>query len=515
MSQDYLFQARQMQAMSFAVHIPLVCFAIALPSLVVFTEWLHLRTGDPLYRTLARRWSKVMIALFAVGVVTGTVLSFELGLLWPAFMATFGDVFGVAFAAEGFSFFVEAIFIAIYVYGWDRLSPRMHLLSGIPVVIAGFAGSLFVISVNGWMNHPGGFALRDGRVVDVHPFSALFANSFFWHELIHMYLGGFIVTGFAIAAAYAWGWLGGRRGRYHRTALVIPLTLAALAAPVQVVVGDWAARTVAKQQPIKLAAIEGLPKTTKGAPEHLLGWYDGSSVRYGIKIPRLLSDGRFTLGLGAGENLNEHIVGGGWPLAGVRHEMLAEAVEIIRALWAGGTVTYRGKHFDVESAKVWDLPDTAPPIGIAVSGPGSCRLAGRHADAMIAVEPRTDLGQMFDHAGGSGKPRIGQIALSYDPDQQTSVKRAMEQFRWFTGGWSVNAELPVPASFDVASRTVREQDVSAQMPCGPNVGRHVAGIRKFEAAGFTHVALVQVGADTQERFITWAATELLPTLRAA
>ena len=289
MSQDYLLEARQMQAMSFAVHIPLVCFAIALPSLVVFTEWLHLRTGDPLYRTLARRWSKVMISLFAVGVVTGTVLSFELGLLWPAFMARFGDVFGVAFAAEGFSFFVEAIFIAIYVYGWDRLSPRMHLLSGIPVVIAGFAGSLFVISVNGWMNHPGGFALRDGSVVDVDPFSALFGNSFFWHELIHMYLGGFIVTGFAIAAAYAWGWLRGRRDRYHRTALVIPLTLAALAAPVQVVVGDWAARTVAKQQPIKLAAIEGLPTTTKGAPEHLLGWYDGSGVRYGIKIPKLLS----------------------------------------------------------------------------------------------------------------------------------------------------------------------------------------------------------------------------------
>jgi cytochrome bd ubiquinol oxidase subunit I len=288
-SQDYLTQARQMQAMSFAVHIPLVCFAIALPSLVVFTEWLHLRTGDPLYRTLARRWSKVMISLFAVGVVTGTVLSFELGLLWPEFMAAFGDVFGVAFAAEGFSFFVEAIFIAIYVYGWDRLSPRMHLLSGIPVVIAGFAGSLFVISVNGWMNHPSGFALRDGSVVDVDPFSALFANSFFWHELIHMYLGGFIVTGFAIAAAYAWGWLRGRRGRYHRTALVIPLSLAALAAPVQVVVGDWAARTVAKQQPIKLAAIEGLPTTTRGASEHLLGWYDGSGVRYGIEIPKLLS----------------------------------------------------------------------------------------------------------------------------------------------------------------------------------------------------------------------------------
>jgi G6PDH family F420-dependent oxidoreductase len=134
---------------------------------------------------------------------------------------------------------------------------------------------------------------------------------------------------------------------------------------------------------------------------------------------------------------------------------------------------------------------------------------------MIAVEPRAELGQMFDEAGGSGKPRIGQIALSYDLDQGIAVKRAMEQFRWFTGGWRVNAELPVPASFDAASKMVRPEDVAAQIPCGPDVGRHVAGIRQFEAAGFTHVALVQVGGDTQEQFITWAASELLPTLRGS
>jgi G6PDH family F420-dependent oxidoreductase len=230
---------------------------------------------------------------------------------------------------------------------------------------------------------------------------------------------------------------------------------------------------------------------------------------------QLLSDGRFTLGLGAGENLNEHIIGGQWPLAGVRHEMLEEAVDIIRALWEGDTVTYRGKHFDVESAKVWDLPDTAPPIGIAVSGPESCHLAGQHADAMIGVEPRAELGQMFDRAGGSDKPRIGQIVLSYDPDQQAAVKRAMDQFRWFTGSWKVNAELPAPASFDAASRTVREEDVTAQLPCGPDLQRHIAGIRAFEDAGYTDIALVQVGGDTQEQFITWAATELLPALRAA
>jgi cytochrome bd ubiquinol oxidase subunit I len=287
--QDYLFEARQMQALSFAAHIPLVCFGIAFPALVIFAEWLYLRTGNPLYRTLAKRWSKVMIALFAVGVVTGTILSFELGLLWPNFMATFGDVFGLAFTLEGFSFFVEAIFIAIYVYGWERLSPRAHFLCGIPILIAGFSGSLFVIAVNGWMNHPTGFTLRDGRATDVHPFDALFGNSFFWHELIHMYLAAYIVAGFLTASVYAWGWLRGRRGRYERVALVIPLTVAALAAPAQIIVGDWAAREVAEEQPVKLAALEGLGETTKGAPIHVLGWYDGEEVKYGIRFPKLLS----------------------------------------------------------------------------------------------------------------------------------------------------------------------------------------------------------------------------------
>jgi G6PDH family F420-dependent oxidoreductase len=229
---------------------------------------------------------------------------------------------------------------------------------------------------------------------------------------------------------------------------------------------------------------------------------------------QLLSDGRFTLGLGAGENLNEHIVGGGWPIAAVRHEMLMEAVTIIRALWAGDQLTYRGKHFEVEAARIWDLPEVAPPIGIAVSGPSSCRLAGRHADAMIAVQPDAAFGRMFDESGGAGKPRIGQIALAYDPDERVAVVRAMDQFRWFTGGWRVNAELPLPASFDQASKTVTEHDVTMQMPCGPNLERHVAGIRQFELAGFTHVALVQVGAESQERFISWAAADLLPALRA-
>jgi cytochrome d ubiquinol oxidase subunit I len=287
--QQYLFEARQMQALSLAVHIPLVCFGIAFPAMVLFAEWRYLRTGDPLYRTLARRWSRVMLTLFAVGVVTGTILSFELGLLWPGWMAAFGDVFGLGFALEGFSFFVEAIFIAIYVYGWDRIAPRLHFLSGIPIAVAGVTGSFFVISVNGWMNNPGGFTLQDGQAVDVRPWSALFGNSYLWHEFVHMYFAGYIVAGFLIASFYAWGFLRGRRGRYERTALTIALTAAAVAAPVQVVVGDWAAREVADKQPVKLAAIEGLPRTTAGAPEHLLGWYNGQEVVYGIEIPRLLS----------------------------------------------------------------------------------------------------------------------------------------------------------------------------------------------------------------------------------
>jgi len=287
--QHYLLQARQMQALSLAVHIPLVCFGIALPALVLFVEWLGIRTGDSVYRTLARRWSRVMISLFAVGVVTGTILSFEFGLLWPAWMAKFGSVFGFAFALEGVSFFLEAIFIGIYVYGWDRFSPRVHLLTGIPIAITGMTGSLMVIAVNGWMNHPTGFTVQNGQVTNVHPWDALFANSYFWHELLHMYLAGYIVVGFLLAGTYAWGKLRGRWGRYERAALVIPLTVAALASPAQIIAGDWAGRAVAADQPIKLASFEGLQQTTKGAPETLLGWYNGQEVVDGIEIPDLLS----------------------------------------------------------------------------------------------------------------------------------------------------------------------------------------------------------------------------------
>lgn len=286
--QQYLLEARQMQALSLAVHIPLVCFGIAFPAMVLFMEGLWLRTGDPIYRALAKRWSKAMLILFAIGVVTGTILSFELGLLWPEFMATFGAVFGVAFSLEGFSFFMEAIFIAIYVYGWDKLPRRTHFLVGFPIVIAGMAGSLFVIAVNGWMNHPEGFKIEAGKVVDVDPFDALW-NANLWHELVHMYVAGFIVASFLIATVYAVAMLRGKNDRHRRVALTVALAVASIAAPTQLLVGDWAARTVAENQPTKLASLEGLYKTESHAPLHILGWYDDDEVKYGIEFPSLLS----------------------------------------------------------------------------------------------------------------------------------------------------------------------------------------------------------------------------------
>ena len=287
--QEYLQEARQMQALSLAVHIPLVCFGISFPAMVLFTEWRYQRTGDPIYKALAKRWSKVMLILFAIGVVTGTILSFELGLLWPHFMEQWGEVFGFAFAIEGLAFFAEAIFIAIYVYGWDRLSPRMHFLSGLPIAIAGILGSAAVIAVNGWMNNPQGFDMnRSGEVTDVRPFEALF-NPNLWHEEVHMYLAGFIVASALVAGVYAVAWLRGRRDRYHRAGLVIPLAVLCLAAPAQIVIGDWAARTVAEEQPVKLAAMEGLDETTDGADLTVGGLYLDGEVYGGVSLPNLLS----------------------------------------------------------------------------------------------------------------------------------------------------------------------------------------------------------------------------------
>jgi G6PDH family F420-dependent oxidoreductase len=229
---------------------------------------------------------------------------------------------------------------------------------------------------------------------------------------------------------------------------------------------------------------------------------------------QILAGGRFRLGLGAGENLNEHVVGERWPMAGVRHEMLGEAVDVISALFDGGNVTYRGEHFDVEQAKLWDLPETRVPIGVAVSGKESCGLAGEKADVMIATEPKAELGEMFDAAGGAGKPRVGQIAVAYDTDRDAAIKRAHEQFRWFGLGWKVNADLTGPPAFESATEFVSPEQVAEQLPCGPDVDEHVTKIKPFIDAGFDEIALVQIGAEHQDEFMGWAERELLPALRS-
>jgi G6PDH family F420-dependent oxidoreductase len=230
---------------------------------------------------------------------------------------------------------------------------------------------------------------------------------------------------------------------------------------------------------------------------------------------QILSGNRFRLGLGAGENLNEHVVGERWPSVGLRHEMLEEAIEVISALFDGdGPVNHRGTHFDVETARLWDLPDERVPIGVAVSGPDSCRLAGATADLMIATEPKGELGEMFDAAGGAGKPRVGQIAVSYDRDRDAAISRAHTQFRWFGLGWKVNADLPNPDSFEGATQFVTPEQVAAQLACGPELDEHVEKIKPFLDAGFDEIALVQIGGDTQAAFTDWAERELLPALRS-
>ncbi|MFF0296002.1 TIGR03557 family F420-dependent LLM class oxidoreductase [Kitasatospora sp. NPDC004615] len=228
---------------------------------------------------------------------------------------------------------------------------------------------------------------------------------------------------------------------------------------------------------------------------------------------QLLSGGRFRLGLGSGENLNEHVMGRGWPAAAVRQEMLAEAVEIIRALFAGGYVTHHGQHFQVDRAKLWDLPEPPPPIGVAVSGPASCALAGRLADLVIAVQPERSLLTGFAEHGGAGKPAVGQIPICFDRDRDAAVTRAHQQFRWLGGGWKVNAELPGPAAFAAASRFVRPEDVARIVPCGDRTEDFLGAVRPFTQAGFDELALIQIGGESQPAYLDWAERELLPALR--
>ncbi len=198
----------------------------------------------------------------------------------------------------------------------------------------------------------------------------------------------------------------------------------------------------------------------------------------------------------------------------VRHAMLEEAVEIIRALFDGGYVSYRGDHFEVDSAKLWDLPARRPPVAIAASGSQSCRLAATKGDALIAVEPDGDLVEQFLRQGGAGKRVVGQMPVCFDENRDRAIERAHALFRWFDGGWKVNAELPGTDAFAAASSHVRPEDVAESIPCGSDVDEVVHSVRQFVDAGFTDVALVQIGGQDQEPFLRWAEAELLPALRS-
>ena len=285
-----LLPARLQMAFTLGFHIVLACLGVGMPVLMLAAEWRFLKTGDELWRTLARRWSKAFAVLFAVGAVTGTVLSFELGLLWPEFIGRWGAVIGLPLTLEGFAFFLEAIFAGIYLYGWDRLPKHVHWMTGLPVAISGFLSAFFVVTANSWMNNPTGFRLVDGKLVDVEPIRAMF-NVGTGAQTTHMLVAAYLVTGFCVASFYAVRIAKGSGHEYDRRALTLSLLLALPFAPVQAFVGDWSAKVVAKSQPIKLAAMEGLFETQRRAPLHIGGIPDlaARKLNYAIAIPGGLS----------------------------------------------------------------------------------------------------------------------------------------------------------------------------------------------------------------------------------
>ena len=290
-----LLAAREMMAFTLGFHILLVPLGVALPAITLIANWRGVRKRDEVALLLARRWSKVMAVTFAVGAITGTVLSFELGLLWPGLMGKFGDVFGLGFNIEASAFFLEAILIAIYIYGWDRLSPRAHLWTGVPIPFVSMLGAASIVAANSWLNTPQGFTLgSDGLPKNIDVGSAIFTPAFPW-EFAHMIIAAYLGAGFLVASVYAVGMLRGRNDRYHRLGFLIPFTIAAILTPVQLLVGDQITRMVIREQPVKFAAIEGVQQSGNHEPEALFGYLPGNgqdddaSIEYAIKIPDLAS----------------------------------------------------------------------------------------------------------------------------------------------------------------------------------------------------------------------------------
>ena len=286
---DFFF-ARSQMAMSLAFHIIFAALGIGMPLLMAVAEGMYLRTRQPVYLDLSKRWARGTAILFAVGAVSGTVLSFELGLLWPKFMEQAGAIIGMPFSLEGFAFFTEAIFLGVYLYGWNRVSPFAHWLSGVLVAVSGIFSGIFVVTANAWMNAPAGFKMVDGKITDIDPIAAML-NPASFHEVLHMTLAAFVATGFLVAAVHAFFLLRDRSNLFHRSALGIALALACVSIPLQILSGDVSARAVARLQPAKLAAMEAHYRTQTGAPLLIGGIPNDDAMKtdYAIAIPRGLS----------------------------------------------------------------------------------------------------------------------------------------------------------------------------------------------------------------------------------
>jgi cytochrome bd ubiquinol oxidase subunit I len=276
--------ARAQMATTLGFHIILACLGIALPSIVLLAEFIGLRRRDATAMLLARRWSQAMGVLVAVGAVTGTVLSFEMGLLWPGLMRQYGAVLGLPFGIEGLFFFLEAIFTGIYLYGWRRLGGWAHWWTGVPIAVSGIFGAMSVMAVNSWMNQPGGFTMKNGQITSVDPWQVFF-NHAALYEMPHMILAAYMVSGFSVAAVYAWAILKNKKDRYHHTGFALGFVPAAILTPFQIFVGDTAARAVAHDQPVKFAAMEYVARTAKNVPEWLGGVYVNGKIYAGLRIP--------------------------------------------------------------------------------------------------------------------------------------------------------------------------------------------------------------------------------------
>jgi cytochrome d ubiquinol oxidase subunit I len=365
-----LLAARSQMAVSLAFHIIFAVVGIGMPVLMVIAERRWQKTGDPIYLDLAKRWAKGTAILFAVGAVSGTVLSFELGLLWPAFMEFAGPIIGMPFSLEGFAFFTEAIFLGIYLYGWDRISPLAHLWAGIAVAVSGAASGVFVVIANAWMNAPTGFGVVNGAIVDVDPIAGML-NPMAFPQTLHMTLAAYVATGFAVAGIHALLLLRDPRNPFHRRALAIALLVGAPAAVLQPLSGDLSARAVARLQPAKLAAMEAHFETARGVPLLIGGWPDADArtVRYAIKIPRGLSLLAFHDPDAVVQGLNE-FPREDWPNVSIVHVgfqiMVALGTYLALLSLAVGWVTWRRKDVAASRPLLLAIAAAAPMGFIAV-----------------------------------------------------------------------------------------------------------------------------------------------------